>query len=306
MGDFGATIAIVTRNRADSLRRALVSAVAQTGSYEVLVIDDGSADGTPAMVRNEFPMVKLETRSESHGYIVRRNEAARLASADVVVSIDDDAEFSSARSVEQTLAEFDHCRIGAIAIPFVNVLQSDRVLQRAPAEQEPFTTDSFIGTAHAVHRDLFIRLGGYREELTHQGEERDFCLRMLAAGYVVRLGTADPILHYESAARNLNRMDHFGRRNDILYATQNVPMPYLPIHLVGTTIHGLFFGWNCGRFRNHAAGIAAGYRDSLGLWSKRNPVSSDVYRLQRQLRKYGPVKLSEIEARLPDLSDDQS
>jgi glycosyltransferase involved in cell wall biosynthesis len=103
-------VIIVTKNRESDLRRAIASALKQAVTPDVLVIDDGSVE-TSDMVRSEFPLVHLEQSAHSLGYIAQRNRAARLTTADVVVSIDDDAVFSSPRVVEQAVAAFDHPRV---------------------------------------------------------------------------------------------------------------------------------------------------------------------------------------------------
>ena len=77
---------------------------------------------------------------------------------------------------------------------------------------------AFVGAAHAVRRDVFLKVGGYREHFFFMGEEGDLCLRMMQAGYVTRLGRADPIYHLESSRRDLSRAGFSGRRNDILFA----------------------------------------------------------------------------------------
>jgi hypothetical protein len=99
----------------------------------------------------------------------------------VIFSLDDDAVFSSPFVVEQTLLDFSHPRIGAVAIPYIEPHKANKEMQRAPTREDVWITASYIGTAHAVRRDVFLALGGYREHLVHQGEEGDFCLRMLAA-----------------------------------------------------------------------------------------------------------------------------
>ncbi len=299
-----ATVVITTRNRREELGRALRSAVAQEGvECEVLVIDDGSTDGTADLVRAEFPTVRLERREESRGLIVRRNEGAGLARGAVVISIDDDGEFSGPRTVVQTLAEFDDLRIGAVAIPFVNVLQSPAVHQRAPGADGCFVADTFIGTAHALRRDLFLALGGYRAGLIHQGEEQDYCLRMLAAGSVVRLGRAEPIRHYESPRRDRRRMDFFGRRNDVLFAWHNVPMPTFPVHLAATVANGLRSALRAHHPARMLAGLAAGLAGGARDWvrGERRPVARGAYRLHRRLKKNGPCPLAQIAADLPPL-----
>src|SRR5262245_46760837 len=185
-----ATVVISTKNRRDDLRRALASVFAQTAPVDVLVMDDGSTDGTAEMVRHEFPSARLIRSDVSRGYIVRRNEAANVAETPYLFSIDDDAEFSSPDVVERTLTDFDDLRVGAVAIPYIEPHKGNRLLQCAPSPDAIWVTDAFVGTAHAVRRDVFLQLGGYRESLVHQGEERDFCIRMLACGPIVRLGMA--------------------------------------------------------------------------------------------------------------------
>ncbi len=250
------------------------------------MIDDGSTDGTAEMVRREFPLVRLEHREESRGYIVRRNEAAHVATAPIVFSLDDDAKFSSLRVVAQTLREFDDPRIGAVAIPFRNVPQDETDHQRSPLPGVRFVTDSFIGTAHAVRRDVFLSMGGYREELVHQGEEKDLCIRLLNAGYVVRLGSSDRINHYESPVRDFARMDYYGRRNDVLFAWQNVPMPYLPLHLTATILKGALYAVTRARYPTKMfAGAWRGLMECLSGRFPRQPVARKTYRLHRRLRK---------------------
>jgi hypothetical protein len=73
------------------------------------------------MVQRDFPEVRLVTCEKSGGYILRRNEAAKLAKGAVIFSIDDDAVFSSPRTVEQTISEFDLPNVGAVAIPCLDV-----------------------------------------------------------------------------------------------------------------------------------------------------------------------------------------
>jgi len=283
------------------LRRAILSSLAQTRFHEVLVVDDGSSDGTSELVRDEFPEVRLIRSDQSLGYVIQRNLGAQLAIGDILFSIDDDAEFSSPNITAATLNEFDDPRIGAVAIPYVEPLKADKEFQRTPSTDRTYVIDRFIGTAHALRRDVFLSLGGYRQELVHQGEESDYCLRLLDAGYVVRLGNADPIVHYESPLRDWSRVDYYGSRNTILFVYQNVPMPFLPVHLAAAT-------WNVGawtfapsRFANRIKAVAHAYRWCFQNSAERKPVSISAYRLFRRLRKAGPMQLEEAGQRLRSL-----
>ena len=298
-----ASLVLATRNRQEELRSLLVSAREQSVPLETIVMDDGSSDGTAGMVQQQFPEVRFYQVASARGPAFQRNRGTELASCNIVFSLDDDALFISPQTVAQSLEEFDHPRLGALGIPFVNVQQDHAVQQRAPASGI-HVTDAFVGAAYAVRRDVFLQVGGYREHFFYMGEEGDLCLRMMNAGYVTRLGTADPVHHFESSRRNLSRADFSGRRNDILFCWHNVPMPYFPFHLLGTTLNGLAFGLRAGRFWKMFEGMASGYANSLSRWKERKPVSSEIYRLHRSLKKHGPRLLSEIEQHLPELDPD--
>jgi glycosyltransferase involved in cell wall biosynthesis len=294
-GGIEASILITTRNRVDELRRALPSAIAQTATTEVIVIDDGSDDGTADAVAAEFPRVRLHRSAVSHGLIVQRNAGIRLARAPVVVSIDDDALFSAPTIVEQTLREFDHPRVGAVAIPLVDVGKRADVQQRAPNENGIHVAPVFRGGAFAVRRDVFLTLGGFRSVIFHQGEERDFCIRMLAAGFVTRLGRAEPIYHFESPTRDLRRMDIYGRRNDILSSWHNDPLPFAPLRMAELTVKGIGWGLRVGRPLRMVRGLLMGYRMCWDQRRERAPVSRSIYLLSRRLTREGSRPLPEVE-----------
>ena len=77
-----ATVVIVTKNRKDDLRRALASTFRQAGvTFDVLVFDDASTDGTPDMVRTEFPQARLHVAEVSTGHIVHRNRGTESRAA---------------------------------------------------------------------------------------------------------------------------------------------------------------------------------------------------------------------------------
>jgi len=293
-----ATIVITTKDRKEDLRTAVQSAINQTANVEVLVIDDGSSDETSAMIREEFPQVRLHREQESAGLIVRRNQAAEMARGDIIFSIDDDAEFSSPYVVEETLQEFSEDCIGAVAIPYVDVRKGSDIKQRAPGDDRPYCTSAYRGTAHALRRDLFLELRGYREHFFHQGEEGDYCLRLLNAGYVVRLGDADVIKHYESPQRDLQRMAYYGRRNEVLFLWHNAPGWHLPLHLVRTALNAFRTAARNGRLQDHLKGLLAGSRDCVWYLDDRSPVEPGAFRLFRRLQRNGPIPLAEIRDRL--------
>ncbi|MCX6359128.1 MAG: glycosyltransferase family 2 protein [Armatimonadetes bacterium] len=75
------SIVIVNWNTRDMLRDALNSLL-QPGSdlrLQVIVVDNASVDGSAAMVRSEFPMVKLVANTGNAGYAEGNNQGMRVA-----------------------------------------------------------------------------------------------------------------------------------------------------------------------------------------------------------------------------------
>jgi GT2 family glycosyltransferase len=287
-----ATIVIVTYNRKEDLRRAVASALQQDGDLEVLVLDDCSTDGTGEMVQSEFPAARYIRAEENVGYIVHRNRAADLAKGPILISIDDDAEFSTPAVVSQTLKNFDDPRVGAIAIPFIDVKVSPAVRQAGPDVGSTWLIASFIGTAYAIRKEVFIQVGRFREEFRHQGEESDLCLRMLDQGYVVRRGTSEPILHHESPKRVRSRIMKYASRNWVIGILYGYPMPEVFLHLAVKNFNALRL---CVRRASLAPlrGVLAGYAHALPRLSARKPVRRSTLALFERLRRGGPLRLED-------------
>jgi GT2 family glycosyltransferase len=288
-----ATIVIVTFNRKEDLRRAVASALGQSADVEVLVLDDRSTDGTDAMMEAEFPQARYVRAETNVGYIVHRNRAADLATGPILFSLDDDAEFSTPHVVEQTLRDFDDPRIGAVAIPYIDVKIDPTVRQAAPGEQGRWLIDAFRGTAYAVRKDVFIATGRFREEFRHQGEESDYCLRMLDRGFVVRRGTADPILHHESPQRDRSRVLWHSSRNWVLNILFNYPMPDMLAHLASKNYHAMKRAFTGGMYTAAPSGLFAGYLFALKRAGLRKPVRRSTLARFERIRRRGPLRLED-------------
>ena len=87
------SVIIPTHNRKDMLRDTLNSLARQTypnDYFEVIVIDDGSSDGTQAIVGEHFPFTLRYFRQSNQGATAARNLGARQSQADILVFLDDD------------------------------------------------------------------------------------------------------------------------------------------------------------------------------------------------------------------------
>lgn len=89
----GASIIIPTYNRKNSLRRTLASLAEQTlpvEQFEVIVVDDGSTDGTGDVAWDEFPFAVRYFCQKNAGATVARNTGAGQSSAEFLIFLDDD------------------------------------------------------------------------------------------------------------------------------------------------------------------------------------------------------------------------
>ncbi|MCS6911591.1 MAG: glycosyltransferase family 2 protein, partial [Anaerolineales bacterium] len=84
------SVVIPTYNRQATLRRCLTALLAQTyPAHEIIVVDDGSTDGTAEMMTRDFPIVRF-FRQKNAGPASARNRGIREASGDVIAFTDDD------------------------------------------------------------------------------------------------------------------------------------------------------------------------------------------------------------------------
>ena len=280
-----ATVAIATRNRCEEVMRAVASALAQTADVEVIVVDDASDDGTAERLREAFPEIEVIESPHSVGSLIHRNTMFARARSPVIISLDDDAELVSPRTIEQTLAEFDDPRIAAVGIPFFDAPAPTRLLQRATPDAGCVITDSFLGCVAALRRDAFLAVEGYDTTLHHSGEEPDLCARLLKRGWVVRLGSADVAIHHRSARRSTAFAARYATRNQLRFPLTHAPMPAGLTDLVAA----LLIAGLRAIVRRHPGAVAAGVREGLsGLRAiAREPMSAELYAVWRRLAREG-------------------
>jgi GT2 family glycosyltransferase len=222
------TIGVTTRNRPAALATCLQSLdMLRPLNPEVIVFDDGSEPPARADAPNA-QLVRMIRDADSPGYIVGRNRLVAAASSPSVLLLDDDTRVLSLESVERALAVLEgDPRVAAVAFA-----QAEADGRPWPVAMQPSRADyacvipSFIGFAHLLRRDVFERLGGYREDFVYYGEEKDYCLRLIEAGYrTVYLPDALVSHVPDAAGRSRTRYLRFVSRNDCLNALYNDPLP---------------------------------------------------------------------------------
>jgi GT2 family glycosyltransferase len=259
-------------------------------SFEVLVFDDSSSDGTLEAVSRHFPAVKLFRSDRRQGYIRLRNRGFGEAAGKFVFSLDDDAEYSDPDSITATVRLFERWPdVAAVAMPYV---EPGRVSNGVPSSDGARDTAtelrSYVGCAHAVRKTAARELGGYRELFVHQGEEVDLCIRLLNRGHRIIYGATGPIIHRVSEVRDIRRMDRYGIRNTLLFELLNVPMPHLFPRLLSDALKLLAWNLSFPTVLYRTYYLIRGLGACLKYARLRSPVSQATYQRFLRLPRHGP------------------
>src|SRR3989338_10393873 len=59
-------------------------------SFEVIVVDNGSSDGSQVMVKKKFPQVKLIPNKENFGFTCANNQGIKVAKGDYILLLNSD------------------------------------------------------------------------------------------------------------------------------------------------------------------------------------------------------------------------
>lgn len=87
-----ASVVIVTWNGLHHLQRCLPALQEQTGlSFETIVVDNGSIDGTADWIAETYPQIVLKRLDSNHGFAAANNIGFGVARADLIATLNNDA-----------------------------------------------------------------------------------------------------------------------------------------------------------------------------------------------------------------------
>jgi glycosyltransferase involved in cell wall biosynthesis len=190
------SVVMPVRNGERFLSEALESTLAQTlGDLELIVVDDGSTDGTPGILDDAAqgdPRVRVERR-EQGGLTVALNAGCALAEAALIARMDADDVMLADRLERQVAYLEAHPGVALLGGGIVLVDEAAREIDREPGRpQLDFLVRNELTHATVMMRaDAFRALGGYRLD---QAEDYDLWLRFDERYGVAAL--AEPVIRY--------------------------------------------------------------------------------------------------------------
>lgn len=186
------SVVIATINRKDELRQTLLAYKRQTHpQVELVVIDNGSRDGTREMISSEFPEViyqwlpyNMGTHAINIGFEYSRGDIIWLSNNDSYP--EDDCAFEQ---VVDVFRRFPHVHI--LGTEDIELNDGGRVyhwhpfdVDKSAVPPDGFVTNKFHGTGAGVRREVLDKVGGFWDTFIY--EEIDLCTRAIVAGYNVR------------------------------------------------------------------------------------------------------------------------
>ena len=224
-------IGITTRDRWDDLEMTL-SELRRSGygDAETLVIDDGSNKPVRHELRAAFPKVRFERTDRSLGYVVQRNRLARMLTSSYYLSLDDDS-FPVAGNINEAVDWLEnHPSVAALAL---NIVRANESIPSVETLGEPFPVRYYIGCAHLLRREQFLKLGGYLDCLHYFGEEVDFCLKALLHGCSTYAFPRVVIRHNRTpVARNFAKATRYYVRNQAVIGMLYFPFPFFIVRVI--------------------------------------------------------------------------
>ena len=205
------TVAIPTRNGASRLPRLLAALRDQSyplESFEVLVANNGSSDGTADVVGNAAREGALTIRhvlEAKRGVNHARNRAIAESSGEFLAFVDDD-ELPGPQwlaSLVDGMRQFPHA--GCIGGPVTATPargRSPRTCDRCDLAEGNFYLDIVGGAADVVgggnaifRRSAFEAVGEFNPALSGHGDDYEWMLRSRAAGFPVYYVAAASVVH---------------------------------------------------------------------------------------------------------------
>jgi GT2 family glycosyltransferase len=238
----GVAVVIVNYNGERLLPDCLAALAAQTlAPDEIVVADNGSRDGSLALLRAQHPRVRALALGRNFGFAGGANRGVRATAAAWVCVLNSDAtpapdwlaRLTSAPRDERTWAlgsvlvsaatgRIESAGDQYAAAGYAYKLLRDRPLDALPAE--PYRVFAAPGAAPVFRRDVFDALGGYEERFFLYYEDVDLAFRAVLAGWHALLVPSARVVHRLGATtRSHARARFYVARNSAWCAVRCLP-----------------------------------------------------------------------------------
>ena len=244
-------IVILNWNGEQMLARFLPSVVAHSAGAQVIVADNGSTDGSVALLETRFPSVRLIRLDHNYGFAEGYNQALQLVDADYYLLLNSDVEVPEgwldplvgcldanadvAACQPKILCEWDRSRfeyagaaggyIDSLGYPFCRGRIFDTVEPDRGQYDTPVDVFWATGAALLIRREVYWAVGGLDGRFFAHQEEIDLCWRLRARGHRIMCVPSSQVYHVGGGTlpKANPRKTFLNFRNNLLLLYKNLP-----------------------------------------------------------------------------------
>jgi GT2 family glycosyltransferase len=278
------TVVVLSHDRRERLLETVERLRVLPERPPVIVVDNGSADGSPRVVAERWPAVRVVPLEDNRG-AAGRNAGVELARTPLAAFCDDDSWFAPGALARAEELFERHTRLGLVAARILvgpeekldptceamarSALGGDRAGRRVLG---------FLACGAIVRRRAFLDAGGFHSSYAIGGEEALLAMDLAARGYEL-VYADDVVAHHHPPQRGPKPgRRRVAARNDLWSAWMRRPLP----GAVGQTART---AWVARRDRETLAGMVDALRGARRVLRERRPVPPGVERDVRALER---------------------
>lgn len=281
------SVVVLTHNRLSEVTKTVEGLLALPERPAIVVVDNGSSDGTVHALRARFAGVNVVSLGANLG-AAGRNHGVTAVETEYVAFSDDDTHWAPG-ALEWAVRLLDGSP--SVAVLSGRVLVGDEArtdptclrMRESPLSGDGLPGPALVGYmagACVFRTEVFREVGGYEPRLFIGGEESLVSLDVLELGYSIVYCDAVTVTHHPSLVRDARLRRRMLARNAALVAWMRLPLP----QAVAASRRALaLFAKErpCACLRDGAALLA----DFAWAWRRRRVVGPKVLRMRQRVRE---------------------
>lgn len=201
------SILIPSYNQKEYLAEAIDSALAQTIRSEVIVIDDGSTDGSLQIAKSYEPFKVKVIEQVNKGLASARNTGIMNASGDYILPLDAD-DILKDNCVERILEVIEKTNADVVA-PSIHCfgLAEQTTILMADPKLEDFKVvngqpQNRLAYCAAIKKEALLEIGGYSPRMTWGAEDYHLWINLLIRGKKI-VTIPEPLMFYRTKTESM-------------------------------------------------------------------------------------------------------
>jgi GT2 family glycosyltransferase len=278
------SVVLITWNRKEDLKKCLDSLENQKNSdFDIVLVDNGSNDGTPEVIENKYPDIRLIKLPYNEGVPGARNIGAANAKGKLLFFLDDDATIEK-DTLEKIIERFvEDQTLSVIACNLIDYSSHQLIKRRYDSE---YHTADFPGGAVVIKKELFQQLGYYPKDFFYHAEETDLSLRIYDAGFYIKYCPEILVYHKPSHVERPNwRYIYYSTRNNIWVSWKYLPFWSAFKNTIYQLIINLKKSFEYRLTRYYIKGVWHGILGIPKILNKRKPINKHAQREIKRLLK---------------------